>query len=42
MAVDPHETRLKEYPIFTLVCFFYFFYAFASYVVAKLKIVITE
>jgi hypothetical protein len=42
MVTDPHVTRHKEYPIFTLVCPFYFFYAFTSYVVAKLEIVVVE
>jgi hypothetical protein len=42
MAADLHVTRHKEYLIFTLVCFFYFFYAFASCVVAKLEIVVAE
>jgi hypothetical protein len=42
MVIDPHVIRHKEYLVFTLVCVFYFSYAYASFIVAKLEIVSVE
>jgi hypothetical protein len=40
MVTNPCVARLKEYLIFTLICLFYFFYAYASSIVAKLVLVV--
>ncbi len=40
MVTNLRVARLKEYLIFTLICFFYFSYAYASSIVAKLVLVV--
>jgi hypothetical protein len=42
MVANLHVTKHREYPIFTLVCPFCFFFAFASFHVAKQKNVVVE
>jgi len=42
MAADLRVTRHREYPIFTLVCPFYLFFAFVFFVVTKQKIIVVE